>query len=271
LNIFTDKTAVVTGGASGLGYSLCWELAALGAKVVVTDINKDGARKTAENINNAKGTATAVYLDVADSKAVRTTLMNVADQYGSLDYMFNNAGIAVGAEAYDLNEKIWDNAIAINLMGVAYGSTEAYKIMRKQGRGHIINISSLAGLIGYPTALPYATAKSGIIGLSLSLHYEAKAQGINVTVVCPGFVKTRLLDDATVINADNKDVVPKIPFKMMEPKAAAQKILQGISQHKKIMIFPFYARLLWWLYRIHPTLVSPLADKLVQDFRAVKK
>lgn len=268
---YRDKVALVTGGASGIGRSLCISLGAGGAKVIVADIDHEGAEKTALAISGTCGRAKSVLLDVSRAEAVQRVLEQVVDEFGHIDYLFNNAGIGIAGEMQDIDLAQWRRIVEINLLGVAYGSNLAYSIMRRQGSGHIINLSSLAGLIGYPTATPYAATKSAIVGLSLSLREEGADAGVKISVACPGFVQTDFFDSATLLHAKKEDVLQQIPFSMMSADGAAQAILRGVELNRGIIIFPFYARLLWWLYRIHPRLIRPVARKIVRDFRSVKR
>jgi short-subunit dehydrogenase len=140
--------------------------------------------------------------------------------------------------------------------------------MIKQGFGHIVNTASLAGLVGSPTMIPYATTKSAVVGLSTSLRAEAEEFGVRVSVACPGFIRTGIFDSATYVQARQEDILAKLPFKLMNVDKAARLILRGVARNKAIIVFPFYGRLLWWLQRINGSLTSPLARKAVRDFRA---
>ncbi|MFD0853232.1 SDR family oxidoreductase, partial [Actinomadura adrarensis] len=162
--------AVVTGGASGIGRAIATSLVARGDTVVVTDINAEGARKVAGRLNTlGRGSATAEGLDVTDADAVVKAYQQVKDQYGSLDLVFNNAGIAIGGLAEELTLDHWKRAVDINLMGVVHGIQAAYPIMLEQGSGHLVNTASLAGLVPMPVGIPYTATKHAVVGLSLGL------------------------------------------------------------------------------------------------------
>ncbi len=190
MDIFRDKVAIVTGGASGIGHMLCQELCRLGALVVVADVDSRGAEEVASAILKAGGRARAAFLDVSRVESVRGLVDEILSEHGRLDYMFNNAGIAIVGELRDMSLEHWQRIIDVNLWGVIYGTTAAYSIMARQGSGHIINTASLAGLIGYPASTAYAATKSAVIGLSTSLRAEAAGLGVKVSVVCPGYVQT---------------------------------------------------------------------------------
>jgi NADP-dependent 3-hydroxy acid dehydrogenase YdfG len=172
------QVAIVTGGASGIGQALCHALATRGTMVIVADINAEGAQDVAAAIRLRGGQAAAHKVDVADAHSVNQLVQHTVAAHRRLDYLFNNAGIAVTADARDLRLEHWHQVIAVNLLGVIYGVQAAYPIMVQQGHGHIVNTASLAGLLPYPTNLPYATTKHAVVGLSLSLRAEAADLGV---------------------------------------------------------------------------------------------
>jgi len=271
MRIFKGKTAVVTGGGDGIGRALCLELGALGAKVFVTGRNPENINQTARRIKEQGGTAQAVQLDVCSLEAVRRVLCKTADENGSLDYIFNNAGISVAGEISDLSMEHWEKVIRTNLIGTLHGTTEAYRIMIAQGGGHIVNISSLAGLLPFPVKAPYCATKHAIVGLSSTLRAEGAAFGVKVTVACPGLVATNIWQKTPIMRADNADVLKIIRGPMMSPEKAALAILKGTAKNKGLLVFPTHAKLLWWAYKIFPNGFNPIGAMLMRDFRKIKK
>jgi NAD(P)-dependent dehydrogenase (short-subunit alcohol dehydrogenase family) len=267
---FQDAVAIVTGGASGIGQALCDALATHGAKVVVADINAEGAQAVAVAIGQRGGHATAHTVNVADAQSVSQLVQHTAAMHQRLDYMFNNAGIAVTADARDLRLEHWQRVIAVNLLGVIYGVQAAYPIMVQQGHGHIVNTASLAGLLPYPTNLPYATTKHAVVGLSLSLRAEAADLGVKVSVVCPGWVQSGIYAASPVLNVRREQVQPALPFKLMETDTAARRILAGVARNQALIVFPLYARLLWWVYRMRATWLNALGFKLIRELRRMR-
>ena len=267
---FKEKISIVTGAASGIGRALCEELGREKAVVVACDINTEGLQEVTSEIKEAGGQAISAHLDVSQSGDVTNLVNKTSDEYGRIDYIFNNAGISVSGEVRDMSVEHWQKVVGVNLMGVVYGTTAAYPLMVKQGSGHIVNIASLAGLLGYPINTPYATTKFAVVGLSTSLRYEGDKLGVKVSVVCPGYIDTGIYNATTILKADREKVLANMPFKMMAVKKAAQLILRGVIRNKAIITFPFYAGLLWWFYRLHPALLSPLNRKAVKDFRALR-
>ncbi len=271
MNPFNGKSAIVTGGASGIGLSICEQLGKQGAKVTIADINKEGAEEAAKKIVAAGGSAQAVYLDVTSSEAVQGLIEQVAADHGRLDYMFNNAGIAIQGEVRDMTPEQWQRIMNINLLSVIYGTTTAYQIMVKQGSGHIVNTSSLLGVIGLGLSVGYATTKHAIVGLSTSLRAEGAGLGVKVTVVCPGFVQTGLYNAATILEADNKEFYDQVPFKRMDVNKAGKIILKGVRRNKGIMVFPMHARLLWWALRLNQNALDTVNRIAMRDFRTIRK
>jgi len=170
---FNDKIAIVTGGGMGLGRALCVELARRGATVVVADIKGDAAAQVAEEITRDGGQARAAAIDVSRRKDITDLIETTAADFGRLDYIFNNAVLVIGGDARDISLEQWERALGVDLLGVVYGAVAAYQVMAKQGHGHIVNVSSATGLIPQPGNTPYCTSKWGIVGLSLSLRFEA--------------------------------------------------------------------------------------------------
>jgi NAD(P)-dependent dehydrogenase (short-subunit alcohol dehydrogenase family) len=265
---FKDKIAIVTGAASGIGRALGDELSRLGALVVLADINNDGVEQAAAAINQQGGRATAAPLDVSRAEDVRALVDQTIAAHGRLDYIFNNAGIGVAGEVRDLTLEHWRRIIDINLWGVIHGASAAYAAMVKQGFGHIVNTASLAGLIGSPMMTPYATTKFAVVGLSSSLRAEGEAFGVKVSAVCPGFIQTGIFAAGTYVRLRREDIEAKVPVKLLGTEQAARRILRGVARNKALIVFPFYARLVWWLQRLNPSLVMPLARKTVKEFRA---
>jgi NAD(P)-dependent dehydrogenase (short-subunit alcohol dehydrogenase family) len=270
-NHFHNQIAIVTGGASGIGRALCEELASRGAIAVVADIDGAGARAVASAIAANGGRATAAPLDVTRAENVERLVEETVRAHGRLDYMFNNAGIGVGGEVRDLTLDHWRKCIDVNLWGVIHGATAAYAAMLRQGSGHIVNTASAAGLIGEPGLAPYSVTKSAVVALSTALRAEAEAFGVRVSVVCPGFVDTAIYENAIGIRIDKDEFLKKLPVKLVSAADAARAILRGVQRNQSIVVFPFYARLAWWLMRINPRLLAGFHRRMLANLRAMSK
>jgi NAD(P)-dependent dehydrogenase (short-subunit alcohol dehydrogenase family) len=264
---FQNAVAVMTGGASGLGKAICEELGRRGAFVVVTDVQEAGARTVAEGIVAAGGRASGAALDVRDAAAFERLLDETIAVHGRLDYLFNNAGIAAAGEAQSLPLDLWRRVIDINLWGVIHGAMAGYSRMVRQGAGHIVNVASLAGIGGMALGIPYATSKFGVVGLSLTLRAEGKDLGVKVSVVCPAYIQTGIFDHGTYVGTNQKGIESLIPFKYVDVDVAARKVLRGVERNKAMIVFPAYARLLWWLTRLNPENAVNVNRKTAQAFR----
>src|SRR5215212_5039930 len=192
-----ERVAIVTGGASGIGRALSAALVARGDTVYLADIAGDAAKMTAEELTGqGLGTAVPVELDVRDAGAVEALVASAYDEHDRLDLMFNNAGIAVGGTVEEMTLDHWNTIIDVNLRGVVHGVHAAYPRMMRRRAGQILNTASLAGLTEPPMMAPYTATKHAVVGLTLSLRAEAARHGVRVSVLCPGFVDTPLLDHA---------------------------------------------------------------------------
>ncbi len=257
---YKDKVAIATGGASGIGLSLCEELARYGAKVIVADIDKTGAEKAASLIASSGGHAKAAGVDVGKESEIKRLIKNTVDEYGRLDFMFNNAGIAILGEIQDMTVKQWEQIIQINLMGVIYGSAAAYSVMVKQGTGHIINTSSQAGLFTVFGSNAYGVAKHGVVGLSRGLRSEGAALGVKVSVLCPGSIKTNIIETATLLNWNKDEFLELIKWEPMSSSRAAKIILKKTRKNKSIIPVTKGAHILWLINRISPF----MGDKITE-------
>ena len=262
-DIFKESVAFVTGGSSGIGRSLCLELARKGAKVIIADINSAAADCVVSEIAEAGGSAAAVIADISIPAQIESAIREAVSLFGRIDFMFNNAGIALVAEMYHMDAARWKRMIDINLMGVIYGTHYAYQIMCRQKSGHIINTASLGGLVPGPLRSAYVTGKFGVVGLTLSLRTEAGKYGVQASVVCPGAVRTPIFQTSEMIGNDRKkteDGLKKI--KMMDPDEAAIKILRGVVRNKGIIVMDAMTRSLWGLFRFSPTLFERLVSRI---------
>jgi NAD(P)-dependent dehydrogenase (short-subunit alcohol dehydrogenase family) len=182
------KTALVTGGARGLGEAVCRELARAGANLVVADLNLAGAQSVAESL---QGEARAVKLDVTDDAQVASVL----DRIGRFDVLVNNAAVDFTVPIDELSTTQWDAVINVNLRGPFLMSKHAARIMKGQGSGHIVNIASTASKRAWPNAAAYHASKWGLLGLSHALHAELRPHRIKVSAVVAGGMRTPFLLD----------------------------------------------------------------------------
>lgn len=187
---FAEKIVVVTGGTSGIGSALCRTLGDAGAIVIVTGRNIEKANEIVSQINDKKGRAYAHKVDVTVEGDIDGLINSVIAEHGRIDYMFNNAGVGILGEARHLETEHWKPSIDVNLWGVIYGTNNVYKTMVKQGFGHIINISSIQGIVPFAWSTPYVASKHAVYGYSMALRAEGKDLGVKISVVCPEGVES---------------------------------------------------------------------------------
>jgi NAD(P)-dependent dehydrogenase (short-subunit alcohol dehydrogenase family) len=257
---WSGSTVVVTGAGSGIGKALALAMASRGATVFVTDINEQAARDVATACG---ADARARRLDVRDAEAVRAMIEEAAEVTGNLDFLFNNAGIAIGGEAQDLVLGHWERVLDVNVRGVVHGVAAAYPRMVKQGRGHIVNLASLAGLGAAPLLAPYAMSKHAVVGLSTSLRAEGAALGVRVSVLCPAAIETPILDSDNPSDLPNPAWKPdmrrfltKIAGPPFPVDQLAKEALNGVEKNEAVIVVPGRARLLWRLGRWFPGLAE---------------
>jgi len=213
-----DRIALVTGGGSGIGRAICLTFAEEGARVVVNDIRLEAAETTVKELSDpARGRA--IQADVADSAQVRAMFATIERELGGLDILVNNAGIALGADedrealrrkfetrimetvsgqgiqthldvTENLSDEAWRRMIAVHLDGTFFCTREALRLMSRQNRGAIINLSSVAGLAGLESVPHYSAAKGGILGFTRAVAREVASRGIRVNAICPGYIDT---------------------------------------------------------------------------------
>lgn len=211
---FDNKVAIITGGGSGIGEAVSTELAANGAKVVVTDIDIDAALRVVEQITTHGGSAAAFQQDTSIAEQSRAAVEFAVETYGALHLAVNNAGIAgAQAPAGEIDIADWDKVIGINLNGVLYGMRYQIPQMLKAGAEHsaIVNMASVHGMVAAPNNGAYTAAKHGVVGLTKNAATEYGAQGLRINAVGPGYIHTPLLENALSAEA-REELAAKHPL-----------------------------------------------------------
>jgi short-subunit dehydrogenase len=252
------ETAVITGAGSGIGAALAVVLARRGMHVVCADLDEDAAAKTARTIRGLGRDAIAERADVTSAAEVEA----LANR--DVDLWINNAGIAIGGATHELSLADWRRVVDVNLLGVVHGVQAIYPRMVKRGRGHIVNIASVAGLAPYPLALPYTTTKHAVVGLSLALRAEARAHGVKVSVACPGRIDTPIWQNSDVRGALGQ-VRARLLAKMPKPASAercAKTIVDGITRDRAVIPVTLEAHVAYLISRTSPWVANKLATRL---------
>lgn len=255
MGYFSGKVAFVTGGASGIGRAVAEQLTAAGARVTIADINEDLLQEVVQKLGTG---ATGVVLDVRDADEFERLVHECAEREGKLDLIFNNAGIIVVGDTVDTSLADWNRVLDINVRGVVNGVFASYSLMVQQGFGHIVNTASVAGLSPSPGIAAYCASKFAVVGLSLSLRAEALAKGVQVSVVCPGVIKTPIMDNMEVRNVGKDDALGLIPVKPYDVTCCARDILEGVRRNRARIIVSKHGKALDFVYRHAPSLVHHL-------------
>jgi len=274
LRTFDGAVALVTGGASGIGAALGREMARRGANVVLADCDGDLAQAEAARIAAQGGRAESATLDVRDAAAFAALVADVFERHGRLDYLFNNAGIAVGGEVCDLTLEDWREAVEVNLMGVVHGVAAAWPRLLAQGFGHVVNTASMAAFLPVAMAAPYGATKSAVLSLTRALRIEGAPNGVRVSTLCPGVVRTPILDGgrhgrlrnfipAATLAAMNERLRP------MDVDAFARKALDDVARGRKVITHPAWWRLVSWLGGAAPWLQEAATRREYARVRAL--
>jgi NAD(P)-dependent dehydrogenase (short-subunit alcohol dehydrogenase family) len=187
--------ALVTGAAAGIGRASAVALAAAGAAVVIADLDEDGGRETVRLVEAAGGRAQFVVTDVASGGDVRRAVETVVDNFGSLDWAVNNAGVdGAMAKTGDYDEQEFQRVLGINLIGVFLCMRYEIPHMLESGAGAIVNVASVAGLVGFPSLPAYVAAKHGVVGLTRAAALDHSADGLRINAICPGGIRTALAE-----------------------------------------------------------------------------
>jgi NAD(P)-dependent dehydrogenase (short-subunit alcohol dehydrogenase family) len=276
LRVFGQGIALVTGGASGIGAALGRDLARRGALVVLADRDGEDARAEAGRIAAGGGRVEAATLDVRDAAAVDTLVADVFARHRRLDYLFANAGIGVGGETRDLTLEDWRDAVEVNLMGVVHGVKAAWPRMVEQGFGHVVNTASMAAFLATAMAAPYGATKSAVVGLSRALRVEGAAYGLRVSVLCPGVIRTPILDGGGRHGRLRNFIGPEIQKALwertrpMDVDVFARRALDDVARNKAVIVHPAWWRALRLLNGIAPSLVDALSRRELARVRALR-
>ena len=275
---FIEKRVVVTGGGSGLGRALALHYSGHGWRVLIGDIDPASAQETADAIVATGGTALACTCDVREESTLAAMARLAEDRWNGFDIWINNAGVANAGEVADLSIDQWRWITDVNLLGCVRGARVAIPVLRRQRAGHLINVASFAGLAN-PTGLAaYKASKAAVISLSETLRLELAGDGIGVSVACPSFFATRLLETSDSL-APPQSSEPRPPHMRelahrrtsQSPISAsdvAAHLYEGLLRERFMLIAHPRAHFLWRLKRWFPELCFRLARRAAARPRA---
>ncbi|MGA9574961.1 MAG: SDR family oxidoreductase [Lysobacterales bacterium] len=247
------NSIAITGAGSGFGAALAHLYASLGWNVAVTDINEKRARRTLSEIGQYSGDSFSMRLDITRADHWQQLQESVVQNWGGLEVLVNNAGVAVAGNVEDTSIEDWAWVLDIDLMGVVRGCHQFAGLLKRQKAGHIVNISSFAGLAGLPSIAAYGVAKAGVVALSEALRTEMHPHNVGVTLACPAFVKTGLLDTFRATKPDDHAKVTRwMETSGVSAEQVAEAIAKAVTKNTFLVLTHAQTRGAWRLKRWFP-------------------
>jgi len=234
-SVFSGKLIWITGASSGIGEQLCYDLSQLGARLILSARREDELERV-RSACHAPESHHVVPLDMLDEAAILATADQVEAQYGTVDYLFNNAGITQRSLINETDADIYRKVMELNYFSQVAITRKVLPGMLKRGSGHIVTTSSIAGLIGIPYRSAYCSSKHAIIGFMDSLRSEVHDKGLRVTTLCPGFVRTNIIETARREGTAQEKVEDTVIKNGMAVEDAIKEILHAVANEKEQVI-----------------------------------
>lgn len=275
---FNNKVAAITGAGSGIGQQLAVLLAKQGCHLSLSDVNEKGLAETVELTKNANVRVTTKKVDVANRDEVKAWAAETVQNHGSVNMIFNNAGVALGSTVEGATYAELEWIVNINFWGVVYGTKEFLPYIKKTGDGHIINISSLFGLTAQPTQSAYNATKFAVRGFTESLRQELDIENVGVSALCvhPGGIRTNIakaakMNDSLKSLGMNPQKSAQTFDKLLRcpPEEAARQILEAVQKDRRRLLIGNDAKVIDLMQRVMPTgyqKVTAFATKMSKRF-----
>ena len=274
MSYFEGKFALVTGAGSGIGRALAIELNRLGCNIWLTDINEASLNETALSLTNTAANHNTRVVDSGSPSSIETLASEVKSDIGYLDIIINNAGVGLGATFEEMAMEDFEWLMDINFWGVVYGCKASLPLVKQATRGHIVNISSVFGMVSLPTVSAYNASKFAVRGFTESLRQELEGTSVHVCCVHPGGIDTNIALNSrgTINDMSRKEKAEK--FKKVaktSPEHAARKITKAIQTRKKRLLIGSDAHFISALSRLFPVSYSRILARLIPETEEIKK
>lgn len=267
-----DRTAVVTGAASGIGKATAELLARRGCRLALVDISEDGLAATAERIRRVGGAVSTHLLSVADKEAMYALPEQVVAEHGGVHILVNNAGVTVAKPFAEHSMDDWEWVIGVNLWGVIYGCTAFLDHLLVAEEAHIVNVSSLFGIVGVPSQTSYCTTKFAVRGFTESLQEELRGTQVGTTVVHPGGIRTNIVQASRTDDDEMRARMARFFDKTaIPPEQAADRIVGAIESNQPRLLITREAYAIDALRRIVPAWGNQLAVRALMRTMGVSR
>ena len=262
---FSDRVVIVTGASEGIGRAFCVALAPQRPRLVLAARNAERLESLAAECRSLGAQAIVVPTDVTDETACRALIATAVAQFGGIDVLVNNAGGTMWTRLDAIADlSIFERLMRLNYLGSVYPTFHALPHL-KRGRGRIVAVASMAGLIGVPTRTGYSAAKHAVVGFFDSLRVELADEGVSVTVVCPDFVVSEIHKRALGPDGRPLGDNPMAQSKIMSAEECARLMIDAIERRDRLLVTSSRGRLARWLKLVAPARIDALAARAIRE------